>query len=721
LSNRKLKKKKLIIPVALILISIGFFIAWLLNFVPLESNNTEPDGGSAGLPLQSVINITGNAELAAFPNKTGSGTPADPYVIKNLTINPGASEWGFYISYTNKNLEIRNCTINGIYNSSYGIYIQDSSNITVVNCTFKDHTSSIYVISSSNVLIVNNSIKHNSIDGIYFSVMNNSIIASNHVSNNLEYGIYVKWSYNISISENFATDNDWSGIRLRWTTYNKISKNTVLYSGEYGINCYRTSFTVVTQNNVLKNNADGIYMKETNFAIVSQNNGSNNGYSGIQITSSNNSIIIDNIGLNNNRGLKIYRSKNVSINGNTLLNNRKFDLYIDKSFITSLSGNIFNTFYLYPAPIHVVWLILEFGIFFILLFIGLYYLISDIKKRREMGNKIQAEFNVAYSLFLIANSINQLFHILSKVIILYLLEVDWLPRIIREYLMYNFIEIVIGSYIFSLELQVAYTLLLFLVAFLFIMYPTEKYLKKSQKIPYSTFILIAISLLSLVILIAHFFPDTSQITGFQGFMLSILHIITFFAILASLIFGITGFLSYYIAISIKTVGKHRKIAILTLIGFGGWGVAKLIDSFFNRLDEIAQWLILMGPILFIVFTPLLRFRRIMPSIINFYQNQRRCVVHRGVIEGKVFLCSKCNVFYCLKCKEALIDIENKCWNCGASIEKTIIERPESEIDHVATDLREDSDILDVSTNEITPSEPGKRRNEEKVVIDEDKI
>ena len=100
---------------------------------------------------------------------------------------------------------------------------------------------------------------------------------------------------------------------------------------------------------------------------------------------------------------------------------------------------------------------------------------------------------------------------------------------------------------------------------------------------------------------------------------------------------------------------------------------------------------------------------IMPSVIDFYQNQRLCVVHRGVIEDKVFLCSNCNVFYCLKCREALIEMENKCWNCDATIEKAVIESSKIKATPIAADSREDTAIIDDTTAE--PTLPKTRKEE----------
>ena len=49
--------------------------------------------------------------------------------------------------------------------------------------------------------------------------------------------------------------------------------------------------------------------------------------------------------------------------------------------------------------------------------------------------------------------------------------------------------------------------------------------------------------------------------------------------------------------------------------------------------------------------------------VQVYKEQRICLVHKGTIEGFIFSCPGCGAFYCVKCVEALIDIENMCWSC----------------------------------------------------------
>jgi hypothetical protein len=40
-----------------------------------------------------------------------------------------------------------------------------------------------------------------------------------------------------------------------------------------------------------------------------------------------------------------------------------------------------------------------------------------------------------------------------------------------------------------------------------------------------------------------------------------------------------------------------------------------------------------------------------------------CLVCKNKVSGLSYICPKCEAWYCLKCRDALIDIENSCWGC----------------------------------------------------------
>jgi len=64
----------------------------------------------------------------------------------------------------------------------------------------------------------------------------------------------------------------------------------------------------------------------------------------------------------------------------------------------------------------------------------------------------------------------------------------------------------------------------------------------------------------------------------------------------------------------------------------------------------------------------MNFRRVNKATLDYYRSRKICIVHRGKIQGTPFMCAKCGVLYCAKCKEAVVRAENKCWNCKAMLD-----------------------------------------------------
>ncbi len=50
------------------------------------------------------------------------------------------------------------------------------------------------------------------------------------------------------------------------------------------------------------------------------------------------------------------------------------------------------------------------------------------------------------------------------------------------------------------------------------------------------------------------------------------------------------------------------------------------------------------------------------------KDQKICIVHKGPISGAIFLCPKCDTFYCMTCAQHLKKNGEKCWSCGAVID-----------------------------------------------------
>ena len=65
------------------------------------------------------------------------------------------------------------------------------------------------------------------------------------------------------------------------------------------------------------------------------------------------------------------------------------------------------------------------------------------------------------------------------------------------------------------------------------------------------------------------------------------------------------------------------------------------------------------------------FRRINKGAMDYFRSKKICIVHRGKIKGKAFMCATCGVLYCANCKEAIVQIENRCWSCKTFLDANV--------------------------------------------------
>lgn len=56
------------------------------------------------------------------------------------------------------------------------------------------------------------------------------------------------------------------------------------------------------------------------------------------------------------------------------------------------------------------------------------------------------------------------------------------------------------------------------------------------------------------------------------------------------------------------------------------------------------------------------------SEVSIEKEKHFCAVHRGTIVGAVYICPKCETYYCMKCATVLKNKKEKCWACNSKIE-----------------------------------------------------
>ena len=52
------------------------------------------------------------------------------------------------------------------------------------------------------------------------------------------------------------------------------------------------------------------------------------------------------------------------------------------------------------------------------------------------------------------------------------------------------------------------------------------------------------------------------------------------------------------------------------------------------------------------------------SEVDLEEQEAKCIVHKGPIDGTVYICPECKAYYCLKCAKYLKQKGESCWSCG---------------------------------------------------------
>src|SRR5215831_19446661 len=132
------------------------------------------------LVKHNPIEIIGNAGFT-FVNgvRSGSGTTSDPYIIADLDILPVPnSSYGIYVSDTSDAFIIRNVHVEGKFTD--GIVLSSVSNGTVESSTLSNALGfGVFISGSTNVALLNNTIAENSQGGLGFRDDQNITIRQN--------------------------------------------------------------------------------------------------------------------------------------------------------------------------------------------------------------------------------------------------------------------------------------------------------------------------------------------------------------------------------------------------------------------------------------------------------------------------------------------------------------------------------------------------------------
>ncbi len=325
----------------------------------------------------------------------GTGTQSDPFIIDDLEVIGDGSGSVVMIGNSTKHFVISNCNITasgtetGTHDS--GISIWDCFNGKVINSKIFGNLHGIFTHGGTNLIIRENIVESNSYFGITTQLTNSTTIESNIIRDHVGgFGVYIDTCENVNITDNEITNSgvhqidlylssgcfvlnnsvkngQATGIYLLWSENNSINNNEIISNVQSGVQLANGGNNTLFHNNIEDNGLYGIYLFNggtiMNFNKILNNSIIHNNRTGISIESSlytNDTRIIGNI-INNNghsqttsdanekSGIYIYNNcAHYQIYKNTINNNYANGIFFQDNIISSSikSNNIsFNLNY----------------------------------------------------------------------------------------------------------------------------------------------------------------------------------------------------------------------------------------------------------------------------------------------------------------------------------------------------------------------------------------
>lgn len=283
-----------------------------------------------------------------------------------------------------------------VYDTTYGVTLGFSSNVTIANNTFTGNRHGIHLDFSSNIFIDNNSISNSYEDGIFLLSSNNNTIRNNSIFNNI-IGITLALTLNNTITNNILNINgvEIAGSLIKYwnshtiDTNNKVNGKPLYYyrnrvggsvpndagqvilanvtkmtvqnlsidNASFGVSLGFSSDNIIATNLLAYNQVMGLELLSSKFNKIRSNIIRDNSKKGILLATSSNNDIVNNTVMNNtilqnspynenDAGIHLYGSDNSNISGNYISNNSN-GILLWSSFYCYITENIIvnNSYY----------------------------------------------------------------------------------------------------------------------------------------------------------------------------------------------------------------------------------------------------------------------------------------------------------------------------------------------------------------------------------------
>jgi titin len=234
--------------------------------------------GNASAADSGPLDYAGDAELAQAAvdgECTGSGTEADPYVFADYNIECTGAGYGIWLRDTDSHVRLENCTF---HNCSYlnddlrggAVYLQGSSNVTVVDCRFHSCEWGIISHMSDHCLLARNDLSNITISGAWVRDSSNMSVENcfmDGMAAGTTYGLFVQGSENVTINHTEIIGCD-KGLHVERTIRVVLNNLTLDMQSQYGAYLDECS-DVTIRDTSIKAGAMGIHCAYTSDLTIS--------------------------------------------------------------------------------------------------------------------------------------------------------------------------------------------------------------------------------------------------------------------------------------------------------------------------------------------------------------------------------------------------------------------------------------------------------------------
>ena len=262
------------------------------------------------------------------------------------------------------------------------------------------------------------------------------------------------------------------------------------------------------------------------------------------------------------------------------------------------------------------------------------------RKNRKISKdfKMHRHFNITWSIFFLCYGIGRIFFSLS-----------------------DYERAYYGTSAFHYQL-VTYAYVCGVAGIASAIYYFDKYIFKPDRLFVSkTLLACTLILLPILVVVAIFYND----------LFPLIRIVVYSSLFAGGGFLAIGTLRILRAVDTATFSNYlwNVIGLLLMI----IGISIDIEPMYNLVYFDYPYLLVLSPIILsigaILFTKNIDI--LFKLMLEFYESQQICLVHRGKLKGRRHMCPNCFVKYCDHCFKAVIMVEKKCWACNSYISKEV--------------------------------------------------